>query len=183
MRDPLSDARIPWMLRLPATNFSEKTVKLNERAAIRFVETIRGVSPHAPVPGWARDESSRFGEDLVGGWLLENGGRVEGLRKGVIVPIPEGGASSQRRTDWLLGRRIIVEVKTYMGSVSKGDGLKNTRQFEDYVLWRDQVPDKRAVVMARVAWNGNLRIEQLFREDLRHFRIPVVFFQWKKVKV
>ena len=143
-----------------------------------MVETITGSAFQKPMLGWSKTESSRFGEDLVGGWLLRNGGLEEGLQKAKRIPIPEGGTLPIRTVDWLLGKRIAVEVKTYLHSVTKGDYLKVTRQFNDYSLWRDEKPTKRAVVLARVAWNGNSRIEELFREDLRHFRIPVLFFQW-----
>ena len=115
---------------------------------------------------------------MVGGWLLENGGFVEGLQKSRPVQIPEGGTLPRRRADWLLGKRIVVEVKTYSRALGKGDYLSNTRQIEDYSLWRDERPNERAVVLARVAWVGNSRIEGLFREDLRHFHIPVIHFLW-----
>jgi len=149
---------------------------LNPGTAKDFVRTIRGASSEAPRPDWSREDSSRYGEDLVGGWLLKNGGLIEGLKKEETIPIPPGGNSPERRADWLLGGRIVVEVKTYVGDVIKGGNLDNTRQFEDYSLWRDQIPSRRAIVLARVSWKGNSRIEALFREDLRHFRVPIIFF-------
>jgi len=139
---------------------------------------IRGTAVQMPGPGWSKTESSRFGEDLVGGWLLKNGGLEEGLQKAKRIPIPEGGTLPIRTVDWLLGNRIAVEVKTYLHVLTKGYYLKVTRQFNDYSLWRDEAPSERAVVLARVAWNGNSRIEELFWEDLRHFRIPVIFLHW-----
>lgn len=123
-------------------------------------------------------KSSRFGEDLVGGWLLGHGGLTAGLQKVKRIRIPAGGTLPKRTADWLLGKRIVVEVKTYSNRVTKGGNLAITRQFNDYALWRDELPDQRAVILARVAWKGNLEIEDLFREDLKHFRIPVIFFQW-----
>ena len=110
--------------------------------------------------------------------MLENGGLVEGLQKGRLITIPDGGTLRKRRTDWLLGKRIVVEVKTYAADVNKGEYLSNTRQVEDYSLWRDEEPESRAVVLARVEWKTNSGIEKLFREDLRHFRIPAVYFLW-----
>jgi len=142
------------------------------------VEIIRGQSADPPGLGWTRDLSSQFGEDLVGGWLLQNGGLVEGLEKGRQIPIPAGGALPKRRADWLLGRRIVVEVKTYAKDTGKGDYLKNTRQVDDYCRWRDELPSERAVALARVAWRGNIKLERLFREDLRHFGIAVIYFSW-----
>jgi hypothetical protein len=139
---------------------------------------IRGAIAEEPKSDWGRERSSSFGEDLVGGWLLENGGLVEGLQKGGLISIPEGGTLPKRRTDWVLGKRIVVEVKTYAAAVNKGDYLSNTRQVEDYSLWRDEHPDRRALVLARVAWEGNSKIEELFREDLRHFHVPVIYFLW-----
>jgi hypothetical protein len=167
-----------WILRLPNSSFDEKTVRLGKGMAAKLVSMIRGTIAEEPRSGWGRDMSSSFGEDMVGGWLLGNGGLVEGLQKGRLISIPEGGTLPKRRTDWLLGKRIIVEVKTYVAVVNKGGHLSNTRQVEDYSLWRDEQPDKRAVVLARVAWDGNSKIEELFREDLRHFQVPVIYFLW-----
>jgi hypothetical protein len=167
-----------WILRLPNGSFNEKTVRLSRGVAAKLASMIRGASAEEPNPDWGRDKSSSFGEDLVGGWLLENGGLIEGLQKGRSISIPEGGTLPKRRTDWLLGKRIVVEVKTYAAAVNKGEYLSNTRQVEDYSLWRNEEPDKRAVVLARVAWKGNSRIEALFREDLKHFQVPVIHFLW-----
>lgn len=153
-------------------------MRIRKGAAIRLVGVIRGHLAEEPKPDWGKDKSSSFGEDLVGGWLLENGGLVEGLQKGEVISIPEGGTLARRRTDWLLGKRIVVEVKTYAADLNKGEYLSNTRQVEDYSLWRDEQPDYRAVVLARVAWNRNSRMESLFREDLRHFQVPVIRFLW-----
>jgi hypothetical protein len=172
----MSGTRFPWILQLPASTFQERTVKLSRKTANDFVSAIRGAGAEAPRLDWSRDDSSKYGEDLVGGWLLKNGGLIEGLKKEETIPIPPGGNSPDRRADWLLGGRIIVEVKTYVGDVIKGGNLDNTRQFEDYSLWRDQMPSRRAIVLARVSWKGNSKIEALFREDLRHFRVPVIFF-------
>jgi len=141
---------------------------------------IRGATAEEPRSDWGKHKSSSFGEDLVGGWLLENGGLVEGLQKGRLIRIPEGGTLPKRRTDWIVGKRIVVEVKTYAAALNKGEYLSNTRQVEDYSLWRDEQPDTRAVVLARVGWDGNSKIEGLFREDLRHFRVPVIYFLWQR---
>ena len=103
---------------------------------------------------------------------------MEGLQKGRLINIPKGGTLPKRRVDWLLGKRIVVEVKTYGANVNKGEYLKNTRQIEDYSLWRDERPFERAVVFARVAWKGNSGMERLFTEDLRHFHVPVIYFLW-----
>lgn len=142
------------------------------------MEAVRGERCEKPISGWNKDKSAHFGEDLVGGWLLDNGGLEEGLQKWRWVAIPKGGDRERRKTDWLVGKRIIVEVKTYLNSVSKGADLRITRQFDDYSRWRDEMPEERAVVLARVSWKGNLGISSLFWEDLRHFRVPVIFFQW-----
>jgi hypothetical protein len=147
-------------------------------SALECVETIRGEPTEESKPSWNKGKSSRFGEDLVGGWLLKNGGLLEGLQKAKRLRIPEGGFSAIRIADWLLARRIIVEVKTYGHNLSKGGSLSNTRQFSDYARWRNELPNERAVVLARVTWNNNSSVGSLFTEDLRHFDIPVIFFQW-----
>jgi len=143
---------------------------------MKFVRTIRGAEVDEPSPDWPRNKSGRFGEDLVGGWLLENGGQVEGLESGKSVNIPVEGNSAKRRTDWLVGKRIIVEVKTYNSVLGQGDYGKNTHQIEDLALWREQRPDERAVVLARVALNGKSSIDRAFEADVRHFNIPMVLF-------
>jgi hypothetical protein len=115
---------------------------------------------------------------MVGGWLLKNGGNIEGLQKLKRIRIPEGGILPYRTVDWLLGKRIIIEVKTYSKALTKGAELSITRQFQDYASWRDEDSTYRAVILARVSSNGNMDIEPLFREDLRHFHVPVIRFQW-----
>jgi hypothetical protein len=142
------------------------------------VQAIRGAGAIGPDQSWTKDKSSRFGEDLVGGWLLENGGLIEGLEKGPRIIIPSGGTKSKRTVDWLLGRRILVEVKTYENDLGQGGHASNTRQIDDYGLWRDQEPAQRAVVLARVAWEGNAETDILFKGDLSHFRIPLLTFRW-----
>ncbi len=168
----------PWILRLPRVSFTERNVRMAKTTAIALARLSRGIPVEDPSSGWSRDETSKFGEDLVGGWLLKNGGLIEGLRKEDEVIIPDGGNQTRRRADWLLGQRIIVEVKTYLGRLTKGGRLKNTRQIEDYARWRDERPEWRAVVLARVAFKGNSMIEPLFRQDLEHYHVPVIFFLW-----
>ena len=169
-----------WLLDLPGSSFEERRVSLTRAEAVAFVEVVRGGPSEVPSSGWTKEDYSRYGEDLVGGWLLKNGGLVEGLRKEAKIQIPARGNSPRRRVDWLLGRRIIVEVKTYVASLVKGGNLSNTRQMEDYSLWRDEAPSERAVVLAKVAWRGSSRIEPLFQGDLRHYKVPVVYFEWRR---
>jgi hypothetical protein len=151
---------------------------MKRKVAMNYLRTIRGKGIEEPDPSWLSDKSGRFGEDLIGGWLLENGGRIEGLQGGARITIPLGGNSNKRRTDWLVGKRIVVEVKTYNNSLGQGGYATNTHQIEDLALWRDQRPEERAVVLARVAWNGNSGVDQLFKADIRHFKIPLVHFLW-----
>ena len=153
-------------------------MRVRSRDAHKYVESVRGEPSEAPSISWGKEQSSRYGEDLVGGWLLRHGGLTEGLQKEVQVSIPEGGNQPRRRVDWLVGRRIIVEVKTYAQSLLKGANLDNTRQFDDYARWRDEDAYNRAVLLARVAWSGNAKIESLFMQDLKHFEIPVILFLW-----
>jgi hypothetical protein len=134
-----------WLLDLPSRGFVERDVSVNPLRAKRWVETIRGEIAESPLAISSKHETGLFGEDLVGGWLLENGGLVEGLRKWQTIPIPEGGNALKRKVDWVLGKRIVVEVKTHSGNLSKGGYLDNTRQFEDYSLWRDEAPSERAI--------------------------------------
>jgi hypothetical protein len=174
----LPPIRRHWILRLPGNGFSERVVRVSKQQAVSYVTTIRGGPADLPGLDWSKRQSSTFGEDLVGGWLLKNGGNIEGLQKLKRIEIPESGALSHRTVDWLLGGRIIVEVKTYARTLYKGGELSITKQFQDYAAWRDTDSTQRAVVLARVASNRNTDIEPSFREDLRHFRVPVIRFQW-----
>ena len=127
----LSEGRQPWILKLPGRHFSEKTVNLSMRQALGFVGAIRGATPGGARPDWTKSQYSTLGEDLVGGWLLKNGGETVGLQKGRKVRIPEGGTLPRRRADWILGKRIIIEATAYAKLVSKGGNLKVDRQFKD----------------------------------------------------
>lgn len=151
---------------------------MNKGLALRFVETIRGEMVDGPESAWPKAKSARFGSDMVGGWLLRNGGLVEGLEREKNLAIPPGGTSGTRRADWLLGKRIVIEVKTYGGILGQGGDATNTHQIMDFALWRDEVPDKRAVVLARVAWKGNPRADDLFKRALEHFKVPLLTFAW-----
>lgn len=177
MRPPLD--RRPWILGLPHMKFSRKFVRMSSRQAMKCVEAIRGTCPEPPIDTWTTAKSSRFGEDLVGGWLLRNGGADVGLRRGRRIRIPAQGTVPERIADWMLARRILVEVKTYGHVLTKGGDLGVTRQLGDYVLWRDAKPDVRAVVLARVSWRNNARIDTMLMEDLRHYKIPVLTFLWQ----
>ena len=123
-----------WLLGLPKRGFANKVVALSTHRAQGYVERVRGGPTAEPVPDWAKDKSSKFGEDLVGGWLLANGGLTEGVERQARIAIPEHGSQPRRTVDWLLGKRIIVEVKTYAKSVSKGAYLEVTHQFNDYAF-------------------------------------------------
>jgi hypothetical protein len=116
----LTGPRRSWILDLPRFGFGERIVRVRSRDAHKYVESVRGEPSEAPSISWGKEQSSRYGEDLVGGWLLRHGGLTEGLQKEVQVSIPEGGNQPRRRVDWLVGRRIIVEVKTYAQSLLKG---------------------------------------------------------------
>jgi hypothetical protein len=165
----------PWFLELPSRRFIERNVSVSNFRAKRWVETIRGEPAELP-EATSRYEIGRYGEDLVGGWLLENGGLIEGLERAKRVRIPEGGASTKRTADWMVGRRIIVEVKTWGHVLNQGEHAKNTRQIDDYCRWRDEKPHERATVLARVTWKGNSETNILFRGDLMHFGVPLLNF-------
>lgn len=163
---------------LSLTNQWGRITRLDEASVIRYVQSLTGENPGSPDSSWSRSRKSQFGEDLVGGWLMENDGFLEGLAYRTSIEIPEGGNASERRVDWLVGGKKVVEVKTYDTTLVQGPDAFNTRQIADLARWRDQEPTLRKVVLARVSWNGHSKIHPTFRADLRHYRIPVHYFLW-----
>lgn len=116
---------------------------------------------------------------MVGGWLLRNGGLIEGMQYGKRICIPDGGILDKRRADWLVGNRIVVEVKTYRHILGQGSRAKNTHQMVDYSLWRDARSQARAVVLASVSWGDKSQVDPLFVAALGHLKIPLVSFVLK----
>ena len=100
------------------------------------------------------------------------------MSRNVRIDIPIGGLSINRRVDWIIDGRIIVEVKTYGSDVGQGANANNTHQMVDFARWREFGSGQRAVVLARVAWNGNSEIDRLFRFALSHLNVPVMTFKW-----
>jgi hypothetical protein len=145
-----------------------------------LVESARGGPVELPRADCSRVTRSRFGEDLVGGWLRKTCGPAIQLQRGVRIDIPIGGLAINRRADWVLDGRIIVEVKSYATRLGQGGEAKDTHQIDDFARWRDfGIPKrKRALVLARVSWSGNADIDELFRFALAHFGVPILTFKW-----
>jgi hypothetical protein len=167
-----------WILSLPNPRLKGRSIKLTEKKAIDLVESIRGRPVSDLRMGYPRKIRGRFGEDLVGEWIYQNCGPSTDLQHDVSIGIPSGGIQQRRRADWVVDDRIIVEVKTSGNVLGQGEHSKNTHQMVDFAAWRDTRPDSRAVLLARVSWDGNSRIDPLFTFALKHLKIPVLTFDW-----
>ena len=167
-----------WILSLPNPRIKRRRIKLTEKKAIELVESIRGRPVANLEAGYPRIIRGRFGEDLVGEWIYWNCGPSIDLQRGVSIRIPSGGIQRQRKADWVVDSRIIVEVKTGANVLGQGERFKNTHQMADFALWRDSRPDIRALLLARVSWDGNTSIDPLFTFALKHLKVPVLTLEW-----
>ena len=166
------------LLSLPLSQVKGATIRVSRRNARRWIGSVRGMDAELPMADVLHYERGRFGEDLVGGWLRESHGPKVKLVRNPRIAIPIGGLAIYRRADWVLDDRIIVEVKTTERDLGQGSDAENSHQISDFARWRDFRPSKRALVLARVSWKGNLTIDKYFFFTLRHFAVPILRFRW-----